>query len=177
MCTATCTPLNRSRSPVVSACAAVACARAALSTLVQDGKYSFSALPLLAKGSTAGEFSVAIIALVSCNVILVAMASCCVLFGDLDFGPVAFDDAPEAKRFLLGVLADAVRDAPDAEAYERQLGDDRAELRAWLAALARAVGDARAVDALLAAAAASESLLFAPDVAKKRKKRKYNKRR
>ena len=33
------------------------------------------------------------------------------------------------------------------------------------------------VDALLAAAAASESLLFAPDVAKKRKKRKYNKRR
>jgi len=102
---------------------------------------------------------------------------CCVLFGDLDFGPVAHDGAPEAKRFLLGVLADAVRDAPHAEAYERQLGDDRAELRSWLAELARAVGDARAVDALLAAAAASESLLFAPDVAKKRKKRKYNKRR
>ena len=70
-----------------------------------------------------------------------------------------------------------MRDAPDAEAYERQLGDDRAELCAWLGELARAIDDARAVDALLAAAAASESLLFAPDVAKKRKKRKYNKRR
>ena len=111
------------------------------------------------------------------NPVLLHVDVCCVLFGDLDFGPVAHDDAPEAKRFLLGVLADAVRDAPDAEAYERQLGDDRAELRSWLAALARAVDDARAVDALLAAAAASESLLFAPDVAKKRKKRKYNKRR
>ena len=111
------------------------------------------------------------------NPVLLHVDVCCVLFGDLDFGPVAHDGAPEAKRFLLGVLADAVRDAPDAEAYERQLGDDRAELREWLAALARAVGDARAVDALLAAAAASESLLFAPDVAKKRKKRKYNKRR
>ena len=111
------------------------------------------------------------------NPVLLHVDVCCVLFGDLDFGPVAHDGAPEAKRFLLGVLADAVRDAPDAEAYERQLGDDRAELRSWLAALARAVDDARAVDALLAAAAASESLLFAPDVAKKRKKRKYNKRR
>ena len=99
MCTATCTPLNRSRSPVVSACAAVACARAVLSTLVQDGKYSFSALPLLAKGSTAGEFSVAIIALVSCNVILVAMASCCVLFGE----PIAAGSGiPEVKTYLQG---------------------------------------------------------------------------
>ena len=45
-----------------------------------------------------------------------------------------------------------------------------------LADLARSIDDAVAVDALLAVAVASESLFFAPDVAKKRKKRKYRRR-
>lgn len=96
------------------------------------------------------------------NPALLHLDLCCICFGDLDFGPVEFDDAAEAKRFLLRVLVDAVRDAPDAEAYERRLGDDRADLWRWLADLARSIDDAVAVDALLAVAVASESLSSRP---------------
>ena len=119
------------------------------------------------------------------NPVLLHLDLCCILFGHLDFAPRKFDDvdadadaaAARAKRFLLDRLVEAVRGAPDAEAYERQLGDDRADVRTWLSKLARSVDDAAAVEMLLADATASESLLFAPDVAKKRKKRKYRRRK
>ena len=122
------------------------------------------------------------------NPVLLHLDLCCILFGHSDFAPREFDDADaadadaaaakqSAKRFLLDRLVEAVRGAPDAEAYERQLGDDRADVRTWLSKLARSIDDAAAVEVLLADATASESLLFAPDVAKKRKKRKYRRRK
>jgi len=132
------------------------------------------------------------------NPVLLHVDLCCILFTCLDFGEEYEAEDPAAilaaKRYLLGMLPDMIREFP-AETYRRLLGDDRAALRSWLGDLVAAVSadDSDSIQRLLEQAATSTTttttILMSPNVAEgtklrrkldkasqKKKKKKNNKK-
>lgn len=97
---------------------------------------------------------------------------CCILFGFMDLDYYYHADRQEehleAKRYLLSLLLPFVREYPQ-ETYARLLGDDRAEVRSWLAKLVEVVGRNGSTDSLFEEAIASDTMFYSPGDVKKRR--------
>jgi hypothetical protein len=97
---------------------------------------------------------------------------CCILFSMMDFEYAdRQEEHSEAKHFLLHFLIDFVKEFPK-ESYVRLIGDDRSEFRQWIGNFVASISDQAKVKVFLQKAIESESLLYTPDVCKRRAKKK-----
>lgn len=99
---------------------------------------------------------------------------CCILFSIIDYEYVDEKNyAEEAKLFLLTVLLNLVKDFP-METYDRQIPDDRSEIRDWLGQILDALQeqDRSSIDKLVKKAVKSDTMFYSPDVKKRRIKKK-----
>lgn len=104
---------------------------------------------------------------------------CCILFSMMDFEYIdRQDEHEEAKLFLLYLLLPFIDEYPE-ETYARLMGDDRSEVRGWIAELVEhaKVNDENRIRLLMQKAIASETMFYSPMDPKKRraKKKRRNK--
>jgi hypothetical protein len=110
--------------------------------------------------------------------VLLHIDFCCILFGMLDFehhecgvGDVDDSACREAKRFLVDVLIDLIRDYPMRQ-YLVQIDEERVGVRRWLDRVLERLEDGLPITALAEEAVDSEGTLYSPEVIKRRSCRK-----
>jgi hypothetical protein len=102
---------------------------------------------------------------------------CCLLFSILEneYNTLEKEDlVREAKVFLVRVLIRLLRDCPTKQ-YLLQIDEDRMGVRIWLdKVISNLLGndDEHSIDDLIEEAAGSDTILYSPDVVKRRSKRK-----
>lgn len=98
-----------------------------------------------------------------------------ILFGifDFEYADRGQDTLVDCKVFLLRILVEWVTNFPK-ETYARLIGDDRSEVRQWIGKLvvATQMSNDDAVTRLLQEAVESDSLLYTPQVCRRRAKKK-----
>jgi len=107
--------------------------------------------------------------------VLLHVDLCCIVFSLIDFEySDQKDTTQEAKLFLITVLIALVKDFPK-ETYDRQMGDERREVRDWLGkvldTLEKQEGSSN-VDKLVEEALKSDIMFYSPDIKKRRMKKK-----
>ena len=102
---------------------------------------------------------------------------CCLIFSMLDHEYRASnkeDSVREAKRFLVEVLVELIRDYPMDE-YLLQIDQEREDVRTWLDSILSRVAEELLVDGLVAEAVQSDRILYTPDLIKRPPKKKKKK--
>mmetsp|Transcript_17830 Transcript_17830/g.35780 ORF Transcript_17830/g.35780 Transcript_17830/m.35780 type:complete len:454 (-) Transcript_17830:2295-3656(-) len=102
---------------------------------------------------------------------------CCLLFSMLDHEYKTSDkedSVREAKRFLVEVLVELIRDYPMNE-YLLQIDQERDDVRTWLESILSRIEEGRRVDSLVEDAVQSDRILYTPDLMKRRPKKKKKK--
>jgi hypothetical protein len=84
------------------------------------------------------------------------------------------DSVREAKRFLVEVLVELIRDYPMNE-YLLQIDQEREDVRTWLESILSRIVEGRLVDSLVEDAVQSDRILYTPDLMKRRPKKKKKK--
>ena len=94
---------------------------------------------------------------------------CCLLFSILDQEDASTDSMhlKEAKRFLLEVLVDLIRDHPS-NFYLRQLSPNRSALLEWLRRCLDDISNESSVKTLIEQGTCSHQIFYTPDVVQKR---------
>ena len=104
---------------------------------------------------------------------------CCLLFSILDYdykATVGKEDAVrEAKLFLVRVLVKLLRDYPMNE-YLLQIDQERKDIRSWLESILARIVEDRQVDDLIEEAVESNMILYTPDLTKRRRSNKKERR-
>ena len=109
--------------------------------------------------------------------VLLHIDLCCLLFNILDneYNTLEKEDSVrEAKLFLVHVLIRSVRDYPTKQ-YLLQIDEDRMGVRIWLdKVISNLLGndDEHSIDDLIEEAASSDTIMYTPDVVKRRSKKK-----
>lgn len=104
--------------------------------------------------------------------VLLHIDFCYLLFSLLDYDCDAPNESVvEAKRFLVEVLADLIRDYPMRE-YLRQINEDRRGTRDWLDKMLQTIDQEISVRSLIDVAIHSHEIFYSPDVVRMNSKKK-----
>ncbi|KAL3800715.1 hypothetical protein ACHAWO_013257 [Cyclotella atomus] len=105
--------------------------------------------------------------------VLLHIDFCCILFTLLDdhCDTAIPETIEEAKRFLVSILVDLIRDYPMQE-YLRQIHESRRGTRDWLEKVLYLVDQNASVDSLVNDAIQSDVIFYSPDVVKMNSKKK-----
>ncbi|KAL9185024.1 hypothetical protein ACHAXT_002801 [Thalassiosira profunda] len=99
---------------------------------------------------------------------------CCLVFSILDLEYAVLDSEHlirEAKRFLVEILLELIRDYPMRE-YLLQIDEDRVGIRSFLEKALARLENGQSMDCLIDEAVESDCILYSADVVKRRSKKK-----